>query len=266
MPNRLDKMLEKSRASGKGVLAPFLTIGYPDVETSVAIAASLMRAGSDLLELGVPFSDPLAEGSTIQKTSFRALQNGVDVSVCIESVHRLRKKGFESPMILMGYYNPFLQYGLKRFAFDAAAAGAEGVIVPDLPTEESLTLREECTAVNMHLIPLLAPTSTDDRIESACKHASGFIYCVSVAGVTGARANLQHSVRDLVARIRRYTNLPILVGFGISKPEHVAEVGTFADGVVVGSALIQAIEGAADKRASVKTAREFVEGLRLLSK
>ena len=247
-------------------MAPFLTIGYPDTDTSIEIATALLDSGVELLELGIPFSDPLAEGPTIQKSSLQALQQGVNLNVCLEVLRKVRQQNKQAGLLLMGYYNPLFRYGIESAVADIAKSGGDGLIIADMPIEESGTLAKYCAQHNIHLIPLLAPTSTDARIAQSCQQARGFIYCVSVAGVTGARANLQHSVRDLVARIRRYTNLPILVGFGISKPEHVAEVGTFADGVVVGSALIQAIEGAADKRASVKTAREFVEGLRLLNK
>ena len=161
MPNRIDTSLEAARSAGKTALGPFVTVGYPDVETSVEVAASVLREGVDLIELGVPFSDPLAEGPTIQKTSYRALENGVDLPICLEAVRRLRGRGLETPIVFMGYYNPFLRYGLSRFASDAVAAGADGVIVPDLPTEESRDMRERCSERGLHLIPLLAPTSTD---------------------------------------------------------------------------------------------------------
>ena len=261
MPNRIDTGLGLARSTGKTILAPFVTVGYPDVETSVEVAASVLRAGADLLELGVPFSDPLAEGPTIQKTSLRALQNGVDVGTCLEVVRRLREQYPEAPIVLMGYYNPFLRYGLSRFASDAAKAGADGVIVPDLPTEESPDMRGRCKGQDMHLIPLLAPTSTDRRIALACTHAGGFIYCVSVTGVTGARSELQEGVKQLVERIRRHTGLPVLVGFGVSRPEHLREIGGFADGAAVGSALMDAVGSAAPDRAA-EAAADFVLSLR----
>jgi tryptophan synthase alpha chain len=261
MPNRIDTWLEAARSAGKTALGPFVTVGYPDVETSVEVAASVLREGVDLIELGVPFSDPLAEGPTIQKTSYRALENGVDLPICLEAVRRLRGRGLETPIVFMGYYNPFLRYGLSRFASDAVAAGADGVIVPDLPTEESRDMRERCAERGLHLIPLLAPTSTDPRIELACANAGGFIYCVSVTGVTGARTELRMGVSRLVERIRQYTDLPVLVGFGVSRPEHVTEIGSFADGAVVGSALMDAVGGVPPDQAP-DAAAGFVRALR----
>ncbi len=261
MPNRIDVSLGKARSDGKTALGPFVTVGYPDVETSIEVAASVLREGADLIELGIPFSDPLAEGPTIQKTSFQALRNGVDLPACLDAVRRLRGQGLETPVVLMGYYNPYLRYGLARFASDAAKAGADGVIVPDLPTEESREMRERCAERGIHLVPLLAPTSTDRRIELACSSAGGFIYCVSVTGVTGARAEMRKGVSLLVERIRRHTDLPVLVGFGVSRPEHLAEIGGFADGAVVGSALMDAVGGVPPDRAA-DAAAAFVRGLR----
>ena len=243
------------------MLAPFVTVGYPDVDTSITLAEAVLESGGDMLELGVPFSDPLAEGSTIQKTSFQALQQGTNLGTCINVVRRLRERGVDAPLILMGYFNPFLRYGLERFVEDSADAGVDGLIVPDLPTEESRPLREMCESRTIYLIPLLAPTSTDRRISQACKDTKGFIYCVSLAGVTGARRDLQYGVAGLVGRIRRYTDLPILVGFGVSRREHVEEIGRFANGAVVGSALLDAVSKVPKER-TVQVAREFIAGIR----
>ena len=245
---------------GRIVLAPFLTVGYPDVETSEALAETVIDAGADLLELGIPFSDPLAEGVTIQKTSFRALEHGVNVATSLDVVRRLRSKGVETPLIFMAYYNPFLSYGLESFVRDASGAGLDGMIVVDLPTEEAGGFNDLCNRHGIYLIPLLAPTSTDRRIASACKHANGFIYCVSLTGVTGARTDLAGHLPDLVRRIRQHTDLPVLVGFGISSRDHVEAVGRFADGAAVGSALLDAI-GAAPQGKVLETADEFVRRL-----
>ena len=247
--------------AGEKALAPFLTIGYPDVETSEALVEAVLGNGADMMELGVPFSDPLAEGPTVQATSYAALRNGVTVEVALASVRRLRARGVDAPLVGMGYYNPYLRYGLARFVEDAAAAGVDGLIVPDLPAEESGPLRALCDEHGLHLIPLLAPTSTDERIADACKAASGFIYCVSVTGVTSARRDLSTRVEDLVERVRRHTDLPLLVGFGVSRPEHVEAIGDFADGAIVGSALLDAISAAAPGR-QVEAAGEFVRWLK----
>ena len=261
MDNRIDLTFRAAKASGKTLVAPFVTIGFPDVDTSDGIAAALAASGGDIIELGVPFSDPLAEGPTIQKTSFHALKQGVRVSTGLDVVRRLRKRGVDVPLIPMGYYNPYLSYGLEKFVRDAAEAGADGLIVPDLPTEEAGPLRGLCESQGLHLIPLLAPTSTDERIAEACKHARGFIYCVQVTGVTGARGALHEGVSGLVHRIRRYTDLPVMVGFGVSRREHIEELGRFADGAIVGSALMDTI-GRAPQEGAVSAAREFMQGLR----
>ena len=261
MPNRIDATLQRLRESGRTALAPFVTVGFPDLPMSEALARTILDSGGDMLELGVPFSDPLADGPTIQMTSYRALRNGVNLAACIGMVSRLRQTGVDAPLIFLGYYNPFLRYGLDRFMDDAGDAGLDGVIVPDLPTEEAGRLAEIAGRRNIHLIPLLAPTSTDARIADACKSAGGFIYCVSLTGVTGARSSMSDRTAGLAARIRRHTDLPILVGFGVSRPEHLREIGGYADGAAVGTALLEAIDRAAEDD-KLGAARRFVRSLK----
>jgi tryptophan synthase alpha chain len=261
MDNRIDIRLQQVKAAGETVVAPFVTVGFPDVEMSISLAAAVLQSGGDLLELGVPFSDPLADGATIQKTSFRALQNRVNLRTSLDLVRRLRGDGVDAPLILMGYFNPFLRYGLEKFASDAAEAGVDGLIVPDLPPEEAGPFKRMCEDSSVYIIPLIAPTSTDSRIAQACKDAKGFIYCVSLAGVTGARKAIRTGVAPLVGRIRQHTDLPVLVGFGISRREHVEEVGRFADGVVVASALLDAIDRAPIDQI-VQTGSDFVAALK----
>ena len=169
-------------------------------------------------------------------TSYRALENGVTLTGCLDALRNLRRSGVEAPLVFMGYYNPYLRYGLDKFLDDASEAGLDGMIVPDLPTEEAGRLSEMAGKRGIHLVPMLAPTSSDDRIRDACESAGGFIYCVSVTGVTGARASVSGQVSQLVGRIRRHTDLPVLVGFGVSRPEHLREIGEFADGAAVGTA------------------------------
>ena len=243
------------------MISPFITIGFPDVPTSVEVAAALLSSGADMLELGIPFSDPLADGTTVQKTSYRALREGVTVGTGLDVVRQLRGRGIDAPLVLMGYFNPFLSYGQEALVQDAAEAGVDGLIVPDLPHEEADPLRQLCESSGLYLIPLLAPTSTDQRIALACKRAGGFIYCVSVTGVTGARAGLSEGLEGMVARIRRHTDLPVLVGFGVSSKRHVETIRRFADGVVVASALLDAVGSAPDKEAA-RVAGEFVRALR----
>jgi tryptophan synthase alpha chain len=262
LPNRIDTTLANAREAGRSALGPYITVGYPDVPTSTDIAEAVLESGADMLELGIPFSDPLAEGPTIQKSSFHALQQGVTMNASLDVLRDLRQRGVDSPLIFMGYINPFLAYGMERFARDAAAAGLDGVILPDLPAEESTLFADILEENGIYLVPLLAPTSSDTRIERACSRARGFIYCVSLTGVTGARSELRQGIEDMVGRVRQFTDLPLMVGFGISRREHVESVSRFADGVMVGSALIDAI-GNAPEGGAVEAARELVKALRL---
>ena len=262
LPNRIDTTLANAREAGRSALGPYITVGYPDVPTSTDIAEAVLESGADMLELGIPFSDPLAEGPTIQKSSFHALQQGVTMNASLDVLRDLRQRGVDSPLIFMGYINPFLAYGMERFARDAAAAGLDGVILPDLPAEESTLFADILEESGIYLLPLLAPTSSDTRIERACSRARGFIYCVSLTGVTGARSELRQGIEDMVGRVRQFTDLPLLVGFGISRREHVQSVSRFADGVMVGSALIDAI-GNAPEGGAVEAAKELVRALRL---
>ena len=260
MENRIDITFRSAQAHGKIVLAPFITVGFPSVAKSEAIASAVLNSGADIIELGVPFSDPLAEGTTIQKTSNIALNQGVTVDTCLKLAKRLRDQGIESPIILMGYLNPYFHLGLTEFVKKASASGVDGLIIPDLPSEEAGDFRELCNRTNLYLIPLLAPTSTEERILQACKRANGFIYCVSLTGVTGARNDLSKDLPELVAKIRKHTDLPIMIGFGVSNYEHIKAIGQIAEGAVVGSALLDAIDKAPDD-CTVETAGGFVKGL-----
>lgn len=247
-------------SSGSTGIIPFVTVGFPDVDTTLELVPALAQAGADIIEMGVPFSDPLADGATVQKASFHALEQGVTMKTCLEVCSRLRSKGAEVPLVFLGYYNQFLAFGLKRFAAEAQRCGLNGVIVPDLPPEEAGPLGDECRAHGVDLIPLLAPTSKDSRIASACSLASGFIYCVSLTGVTGIRERVSEDAEGLVRRVRNQTDLPIAVGFGLSQAEHVRAVGRFADAAIVGSALVNVIDTAPPGEA-VRRAAEFVSGL-----
>lgn len=264
MSNRIDVRLRSLRQAGETAVAPFVTVGFPDIELSQSLAEALVDGGADMLELGIPFSDPLADGPTVQRTSFQALQHGVSLRTSLDVLTGLRKAGVDVPLVFMGYYNPFLRFGLDEFAKRASEGGLDGVIVPDLPPEEGEPFRRVCEERGIHLIQLLAPTSTDERIALACKDARGFIYCVSLTGVTGARQELASGLADLVGRIRRHTELPVLVGFGVSRAEHVAEIGRFADGAIVASALLDAI-AQAPRHNVLDVARRFVADLKSLS-
>ncbi len=257
-PGRIEAAFEALKAEGRTGLIAFLTVGYPSVEATLELVPALVEGGAAAVELGVPFSDPLADGATIQRASHHALTRGVTPSVCLDAVTRLRAAGVPVPLILMGYYNPILAYGIGPFARDAAAAGADGLIVVDLPPEESEPLRRACLDHGLRLIYLLAPTSSDDRIRLVASLASGFVYCVSLAGTTGAREDLPPGLKDLIARVRRHTPLPIAVGFGISKPKHFRAVGQIADAAVIGSAIIDEIDRSGPSQQAERV-REYVE-------
>lgn len=254
-------VFSKLRASKQIGIIPFITVGFPDVETTLELIPAAVDAGADIIELGIPFSDPLADGTTIQKASFKALENHVTLKICLEVCAKSRSSGIETPIVLMGYYNQFLAYGVKEICRDAARSGVNGFIVPDLPTEESKPLLLECKTEGLDLIPLLAPTSSDDRIQSACSQASGFIYCVSVTGVTGSRSEISNQAEQLVAKVRNYTDLPVALGFGISQPEHVRSIGRFSDGAIVGSALMELLD-TASKNERVDKVATFIRNLR----
>jgi tryptophan synthase alpha chain len=239
-------------------LMPYFPLGYPDRETSLAVIEAIAPY-SDLLELGVPFSDPLADGPTIQRSTQRALEQGTTTAGCLQMLRELRARGMATPAVLMGYYNPILAYGQEKYVTDAAEAGAQGFIVPDLPPEEADELERLAEAAGLALIHFLAPTSDTDRFELVAQRASGFVYLVSLTGVTGARTNLRADLAAFVARARAATPLPLAIGFGISTPEQAAEVGRLADGVIVGSALINAVDAAEDKATA---AAQYVQGLR----
>ncbi len=239
-------------------LMPYFTLGYPDLESSLDIVEAI-AGHSDLLELGIPFSDPLADGPTIQHSTQVALDNGVTVAKCFDMVSRVRQRGVRTPVCLMGYYNPILAYGVERYVIDARSAGAQGFIVPDLPPEEATEFAQTAASAGLAYIYFLAPTSNHSRIEQVANLADGFIYLVSVTGVTGARRRLEENLAPFVNRVRAQTSLPLAVGFGISTPAQAAAVGAVADGVIVGSALINAVDEATDKPAA---AAAFTASLR----
>ena len=248
-----------SRASGtqKAALMPYYTLGYPDAETSLDIVEAIAPF-SDLVELGVPFSDPIADGPTIQRSTQRALEAGITTSICLDMVSELRSRGVKVPFLMMGYYNPVLAFGEDRYAAALSDAGADGLIVPDLPPEESGNLRKRCRESGVALINFLAPTSNEKRIKLVIEGASGFIYMVSVTGVTGARRRMSSELSKFVSSIKSQTDIPVAVGFGISTPEQASSIGEYADGVIVGSALINVVDSAEEKPA---TAAGFVAKL-----
>jgi tryptophan synthase alpha chain len=250
----------KARAEGRPAVIPFVTAGYPTPEVSEAVALAIVRGGADLLEIGVPFSDPLADGTTVQRTSQVALTHGMTLRKSLEMAKRLRDQGVEIPLILMGYVNPMLAYGVEKLAEDSAAHGVDGFIVPDLPAEEAGEIAAALRAQGVDLIFLVAPTSTDERIAEVGRIGSGWVYCVSTTGVTGARSSLP-DLEPYIDRVRSHTSLPIAVGFGVSNPEHVAQIGEIADGAVIASAMINFLDTAPIEE-QAQVAERYVRGLR----
>ncbi|MBI64489.1 MAG: tryptophan synthase subunit alpha [Chloroflexi bacterium] len=245
MKNKLNKITESinnASKEGRTALIPFITIGYPSINSTVEIVKKLDENGADVIELGIPFSDPLAEGKTIQKSSQIALENGANISTCLKIVKEIKTSGVKKPIVCMGYYNPILAMGINKFCEEASLSGVDGIIIADLPASESGPLFRAAKDYGISLIPLLALTSEQKSIELSCKLASGFIYCISVLGVTGSRTSINHKVKELVSNVKKFTNIPVAVGFGISKPKHIKEVGEFADAAVFGAALIDHIQ------------------------
>ena len=257
---RIKQTFDGLRREGRPGLIVFLTAGFPDRSATLELVPALVSAGADLVELGVPFSDPLAEGPIIQESSFRALQEGTTLKDCFDLVQELRDRTPDAPLLLMGYYNPIYQYGLEKFAQAADSKGVDGIIVVDLPQFEIGPLEACCGPRDIPIIPLLAPTSTDESIRAACARADGFVYCISVTGVTGARDSVSDRGFQLVKRVRAHTSLPVAVGFGISRREHVEEVRRRAEAAVVGSALVRVmLESPRDQL--VQRASRFVSEL-----
>jgi tryptophan synthase alpha chain len=219
---------------------PYFPIGFPNYEDSLAAIEAMASVGVDGFEIGVPFSDPLADGPTVQEATQIALKNGTTVKKCLAAVKTLREKGVSQPMMMMSYANPLIAYGIEAFVRDTKAAGADGLIVPDLPPEEAHLFAEACEREQLALIFFLAPTSNEQRIELVAANATGFIYVLSLTGITGARDQLADDLKDFIGRIRSKTNIPLVLGFGISKPQHVQQLHGLVDGFIVGSALVRA--------------------------
>ncbi len=241
MSGRIAARFAALKAEGRGGLVTFLTAGDPDPGTSLALLRGLSEAGADLIELGMPFSDPMADGPAIQAASLRALAAGATLPATLAQVRRWRADDDATPMILMGYYNPIYSYGVARFIKDALAAGVDGVIIVDLPPEEDGELCLPALEAGLNFIRLATPTTDDARLPAVLRHTAGFVYYVAIRGITGAAAADDQEIAAAVARLKRHTDLPVAVGFGLRTPEQVGAVGKIADAAVVGSALVQLI-------------------------
>jgi tryptophan synthase alpha chain len=255
------RRLKKNR--GKA-LVPFVTAGDPSLKATRSLIACLEKGGADLIEVGVPFSDPMADGPVIQKASERALSRGVTLKKVLSLVSASRRTT-QVPIILMGYFNPILAYGIEAFARDAARAGVDGAIVVDLPPEESADLDRALKKHGLDLIYLLTPTSDADRIRVVCRRARGFVYFVSMTGVTGSRLKSEEEIRRKVGEIRKCTKLPIAIGFGISGPEQAKAMARIGDGVVIGSALVKLIESGSKRGGLAARVERFVRSMKVIS-
>lgn len=238
-------------------LIPYITVGYPSVETTLKIVPLLASNGCDIIELGIPFSDPLADGATIQRASYEALRQGVTLKLCFELVQELRRQ-VEIPLVFMTYYNPVLKFGLEQFCSRCAEVGIDGLIIPDLPPEEGEELEQSTERHGLDLIYLLSPASTEERIELVASRSRGFIYLVSLTGVTGSRDTLPEELEDFVARVRERTEKPLCVGFGVSTLEQARRIAKVADGVIVGSRIIQLM----DDTEVISKVSSFIQELR----
>lgn len=238
---RIKKRFDKLKSEGRPGLVTFTTAGDPDLETSVKILEGLAEAGADLIEIGVPFSDPMADGPAIQASSLRAIKGGMSLRKTLKVVSDYRQKDDETPIVLMGYYNPIYIYGVDNFLKDAKEAGVDGLIVVDLPPEEEGELCLPALGAGVNFIYLTAPTTTDQRLPRVLENASGFVYFVAITGITGTRSADAGDVAGHVGRIKAQTDLPVAVGFGIRTPEQAAEIAAVADAAVVGSALVDQI-------------------------
>ncbi|MCF8011786.1 MAG: tryptophan synthase subunit alpha [Clostridiales bacterium] len=239
MNNRLEK-LSYIKNSGKKTLIPYIMAGDINLDTTVEIALTMARSGADAIEIGIPFSDPVADGPVIQKAAARALSSGIKIKDIMDSAARIRQES-DIPLVIMTYYNPVFRYGTENFAAAAHDSGIDGIIIPDLPLEESGHLHDVLKEKNMAIIPLIAPNSGNRRITNICDNAQGFIYCISVTGTTGTRDKIKTNLQDFTSRVRKNTSLPVAVGFGISGPQNAAEISSCCDAVVIGSLLVDFI-------------------------
>ncbi len=262
---KITQAFTQARQARRGTLIPYFMCGYPSAEQSVEIILAAAEGGADIIELGMPFSDPLADGATIQHAGHVALERGMSIRGCMEVAQQVSAKS-TVPLLLMGYYNPVMAYGLARFCVDAKANGVNGLIIPDLPMEEAEPLLAEVKRNGLALIFLIPPTTPDERIvkvaELTASETGGFVYCVSLSGVTGSRTLLPPHIRSFIERVKNHTkDLPIAIGFGLSTPEHIAEVTSYADGAVVGSALVHLIDRHNDGT-QAEAVRHYIQSLR----
>jgi tryptophan synthase alpha chain len=263
---KITQAFEKAKGERRGTIIPYFMCGYPTAKQSVELVLAAAQGGADIIELGMPFSDPLADGATIQHAGHVALEGGMSIAGCMEIARQVSARS-EVPLLLMGYYNPLLAYGLERFCQDAANSGICGLIIPDLPPEEAGPLQSAAYGHGLSLVFLVPPTAEDERIAQIARLTAegpgSFVYCVSLSGVTGSRTSLPPHLKGFIERVRGYTKdygLPLAVGLGISTPEHIAEITSYADGAVIGSALVNLIDRH-EESARVEAVKEYIRSL-----
>lgn len=259
--NRINNKFIRLKKDKKKAFIVFITAGYPDLNTTEGLIKGFEKIGVDIIELGVPFSDPIADGPVIQESSFRALKEGINLNAILRLVKKVRREGVNIPICLMSYYNPVFCFGEKNFVRMAALCGVDGLIVPDLPPEEALSLRRALSSRRLTFIPFISPTSSAQRIKYICRIADGFIYYVSLTGVTGMRKNIPNELSSKIRFIKRITKKPVCVGFGISTSSQVKKISSFSDGVIIGSAVIKEIRRDLAKRSLVDRVLGFVSSL-----
>ena len=260
--SKIETTFAKLKSQKKRVLIPYIMAGDPDLETTKSLIIAIERSGADMLELGVPFSDPIADGPTIQMASERAIKSGTTLKKVMALVKNLRKDGLSIPIIIMTYYNIIFQYGIDMFPANAVSSGIDGVIIPDLPPEEASEFLKHSKKPGLDTIFLLAPTSTEDRIKKVVSSAKGFIYYVSMTGITGAKLSNVSEVKSRISSIRQHTGLPVAVGFGISNEKDAKKISGWADGVIVGSALVKLINENSGKRVLLSKAGKFIKSMK----
>jgi tryptophan synthase alpha chain len=257
-PDRIAALFARTRAEGRPAVIPFVPAGWPEFDATPEIVQAAIDGGADAIELGLPFSDPLADGATNQQAYYESLQQGTTPVTLLDNVRSLRASGVTIPIIIMGYVNPMTSYGPERWVTDAVEAGVDALIVVDLPPNEAAELEVPAHKAGLHTIYLVAPTSTHDRLRLVAQHASGFVYCVSITGTTGARNELPEDLPEFIARVRAHTDLPLAIGFGISERRHVEQVAAFADAAIIGSAFVRTIADT-PRQQRAAAVREFVE-------
>ncbi|QSZ28220.1 tryptophan synthase subunit alpha [Aceticella autotrophica] len=258
--NRIDLRFKILREEGRKAMIPFIVAGDPEIETTIELVEAMDEAGADIIELGIPYSDPLADGPIIQASSTKALLNGVKIPDIMEAVHKIREKS-DVPLIYLVYYNSVFRYGIERFMQEAKKAGIDGLIIPDLPLEEREELMKIAGNYEVYLIPLVAPTS-QERIKKICENGKGFVYCVSTTGVTGVRQDIETNIKDYMDIISKYTDMPKALGFGISDSEMAKKFKPYCDGIIVGSAIVKKIDEGKNKTEIIDNVKKFVKEIK----